>query len=47
MLRQLLREYPDLGSFWYGHWEDVELTPLAFLILMKKWSLLDILSVSD
>ena len=34
MLRQLLREYPDLGSFWYGHWEDVELTPLAFLILM-------------
>ena len=34
MLRQLLREYPDLGSFLYGHWEDVELTPLAFLILM-------------
>ena len=34
MLRQILREYPDLGSFWYGHWEDAELTPLAFLILM-------------
>lgn len=33
MVRQLLRHHPDLGSFWYGHWEDVELTPPAFLIL--------------
>lgn len=34
MIRQILRHHPDLGSFWYGHWEDVELTPLAFLILV-------------
>jgi hypothetical protein len=34
MVRQILKEFPDLGSFWYGHWEDVELTPLAFFILV-------------
>lgn len=34
MLRQLLREYPDLGSFWYGHWDNVQVTPVAFLILV-------------
>ncbi len=34
MVYDIIREYPDLGSFWYGHWEDVELTPLAFLILV-------------
>lgn len=33
MIRQILRHHPDLGSFWYGHWEDAELTPAAFLIL--------------
>ena len=33
MVRQIVRDYPDLGSFWYGHWEDVELTPASFLII--------------
>ena len=33
MVRQIVRDYPDLGSFWYGHWEDVELTPAWFLII--------------
>ena len=34
MIHEIIREYPGLGSFFYGHWESIELTSTAFLILM-------------
>ena len=34
MIHEIMREYPGLGSFFYGHWESIELTSTAFLILM-------------
>ena len=33
MVYDVVREYPDLGSFLYGHWETIELGTVAFLIL--------------
>ena len=33
MVYDVVREYPDLGSFLYGHWESIELGTAAFLIL--------------
>lgn len=33
MVYDVVREYPDLGSFLYGHWESIELGTVAFLIL--------------
>ena len=32
MVYDVVREYPDLGSFLYGHWETIELGTVAFLI---------------
>ena len=33
MVYDVVREYPNLGSFLYGHWESIELGTVAFLIL--------------
>ena len=33
MVYDVVREYPDLGSFLYGHWESIELGTVAFLSL--------------
>ena len=34
MVRDIVKEFPDLGSFLYGHWEDFEINYVAFLVLM-------------
>ncbi len=35
MVYDIIREYPGLGSFLYGHWEDIELSTEAFLIIVS------------
>lgn len=33
MVYDIIREYPGIGSFFYGHWEDFELSAEGFLIV--------------
>lgn len=45
MINDVIRDYPDLGSFLYGYWDSIQLNDTGFLILLLSFAVAFCLTV--